>query len=422
MSSAVIAILVMGAVALMFLFDVLPAATTAMLGCVAMVVFGACGLPDVLSGLTNDIVLTVFGMGIIGSVMLSSGFVEKISDFLVARVKGSEKVLVCCVTLISALLSTVMNNTIVCILMLTVCSGIVKKYPHYRMTTLAINVALGAIFGGVSTLIGAAPQIYVSGVMAEQYGTPFGMFSITGIGVAATVICLLYVMFVGLPLGKKIFPAGDNGAAVAAGRLPDSTPFSRKKFVISIFVLALVIFLSVSEICSVGCSVLIGALVCLVSGAVKQKEALANVDWSTVIWFACCMGLAKALSVSGANTLIANTLMSFIGSDVNPYFLLAFVILVTMVLSNFIANVTTAVIMLPIVMPLVDQFGYNPMAFAVGIVFGATIAIATPLANGFLGMTQSYGYKFKDYVLYGLPLMAVEYIAAVALIPLAFPL
>ena len=105
-----------------------------------------------------------------------------------------------------------------------------------------------------------------------------------------------------------------------------------------------------------------------------------------------------------------------------PILFFVICVLVSQVLSNFIANTTAVAILLPMILPAVISAGLNPTPFAVGITLGASFAVATPLANGFIGYTLSAGYRFKEIVRYGLLLSVLIWVLICAFCCICYPI
>ena len=69
-----------------------------------------------------------------------------------------------------------------------------------------------------------------------------------------------------------------------------------------------------------------------------------------------------------------------------------------------------------------ETYGYNPMAFTVGITQAASYAALTPLAASQIAMTEVAGYDFADYYKYGWKLTLVACLSIILLTPRFFPL
>ena len=105
-----------------------------------------------------------------------------------------------------------------------------------------------------------------------------------------------------------------------------------------------------------------------------------------------------------------------------PLLFLAASVFVVMIVSNFISNSTAVFIVLPPVIAVCQQYGFNCLAFAIAVCYGANLSFATPLANAQTGTTMVAGYNFKDYCKYNLLLELFVWIAIVIFMPMFWSL
>ena len=107
----------------------------------------------------------------------------------------------------------------------------------------------------------------------------------------------------------------------------------------------------------------------------------------------------------------------------NPLVILSITYLLTMILTEFLSNNATAILLTPIAIGLAQGLGVDPRPFVVAVMLAASNAFATPI--GYQTNTFVYnagGYKFVDFVKIGLPLNIITWLAASLLIPYFFPL
>ncbi|MEQ9673955.1 MAG: anion permease, partial [Roseovarius indicus] len=105
-----------------------------------------------------------------------------------------------------------------------------------------------------------------------------------------------------------------------------------------------------------------------------------------------------------------------------PLAALAAVYLFTSLLTEMISNNAVAVLVGPIVIGMAVQLGYDPRPFIMAVMFAASASFATPI--GYQTNTFVYGaggYRFRDFVIVGLPLNLLFAVVAVLVIPLFFP-
>ena len=187
-------------------------------------------------------------------------------------------------------------------------------------------------------------------------------------------------------------------------------------------ILALMIVLFITEIVSNAVTACICASLCVITGCTNEKRVMRNMDWPVLFRLAGCLGIGAGIDASGCGELIAGAFMSVFGADVSPFMLLAGAVFMSIVISNFISNSTAAFIVLPPVLAICSEYGFNPMAFAIGISYSVSLCFATPLANAQTGMTMVAGYKFNDYFKYNFLLEIIVFIGIVAFVPLFWDL
>jgi di/tricarboxylate transporter len=128
------------------------------------------------------------------------------------------------------------------------------------------------------------------------------------------------------------------------------------------------------------------------------------------------------METSGAAQLVVDGVMHLV-HGLSPFVILSVLYLLTMILTEFLSNNATAILLTPIAVGLAQGIGADPRPFVVAVMIAASCAFATPI--GYQTNTFVYnagGYKFGDFVRIGLPLNLVTWLAASLIIPFFFPL
>lgn len=427
MTPQLTALIIIVACVILFLTEWIPSALTSVLACLAFAMTGVCTFSEAFSGFSNSTVILVFGMMVIGDAMFASGVAQEIGKWVVRVVGNSERRFILIGGLTSAIMSMFLANTAVIAMFIAIMNSVAISNRNMKLKNICLATCMGSMFGGACTLVGSTPQLTVQSILEPQTGLTFSMWDFLPVGALLTVLYLIYVLVIGYPLGKKIWgtaDVSDEGTLSAAGAdnitasEENAVVGSRKKQIIMLAILGLMIVLFTTEIVSNAVTACICASLCVITGCTSEKRVMKNMDWPVLFRLAGCLGIGAGIDASGCGELIAGAFMSVFGSDVSPFMLLAGAVFMSIVISNFISNSTAAFIVLPPVLAICSEYGFNPMAFAMGISYGVSLCFATPLANAQTGMIMVAGYKFNDYIKYNFLLEVVVFIGIVLFVPL----
>jgi di/tricarboxylate transporter len=111
-----------------------------------------------------------------------------------------------------------------------------------------------------------------------------------------------------------------------------------------------------------------------------------------------------------------------LGAELSPLVILAFLMVVTIALSNIINNAATAVVMGPVGLTAAEKLSVSPDPFLMAVAVAASCAFLTPIGhqNNTLILGPG-GYEFGDYWRMGLPLTLLIVVISVPLIPWVWP-
>ncbi|MEK4521029.1 SLC13 family permease [Psychrobacillus sp. FSL W7-1457] len=188
-------------------------------------------------------------------------------------------------------------------------------------------------------------------------------------------------------------------------------------------IMLLMIILMISEIFPAVISVLIGAVLMVVTGCLRNMDdAYGKMNWESIILIAAMLPMATALEKTGGMVILSEGIIDLLG-DFGALGVLAGIYFITMVFGQFISNTATAVLFAPIAMTAALSMGANPYTFLIAIAVSSSMAFATPVASptNALVMTAG-GYKFFDFVKAGIPLQLIMFAVMMIVIPIFFPL
>ena len=169
-------------------------------------------------------------------------------------------------------------------------------------------------------------------------------------------------------------------------------------------------------------AVMIAGLLMVLTGCFRNVEAAyKTINWESVVLIAAMMPMSQALENTGVSAWISNTLVSSLGGY-SPMLLLAGVYFTTSLLTMFISNTATAVLMAPIAMSSAVGVGVSPVPMLFAVTLGASLCFASPFSTPPNALVMPAGqYTFSDYIKVGLPLQIILGIVMILLLPLLFP-
>ena len=169
-------------------------------------------------------------------------------------------------------------------------------------------------------------------------------------------------------------------------------------------------------------SVLLAAVLMVITGCVRSVEAAyKTINWQTIVLFAAMLPMSIALEKTGVSEMISGAIVTGLGAS-GPRLLLAGIYAATSVMTIFISNTVTAVLMAPIALQCAMQIGVSPVPFMFAVTVAASMCFASPFSTPPNALVMSAGqYTFMDYVKVGLPLQILMGIVMVIALPLFFP-
>ena len=165
-----------------------------------------------------------------------------------------------------------------------------------------------------------------------------------------------------------------------------------------------------------------GAAAILVAalGFLPSKEIYSSVDWSIIVLIGAMIPVGQSFQTSGAAQLFAGELAILL-TNAPVFWAAASIVTATMLLSIFLNNVATAIIMGQIALSVAAAIGVSPDAMLIAVLIGASSDFLTPIGhqNNMLVMGAG-GYRFMDYSRMGAPLALIVIFVSAKMIELGY--
>lgn len=417
MDSAILTLGVLAVAAFFFATEIIPLAVTAMGASIALGLLGVLTPAQVFSGLSNSTVVLFAGMFVIGAAMFQTGLAQQIGIRVVKSAGSDEKRLMGALMIITVALSSISSNTatVACLMPVVIQICAAAKIPVARQL---MALAVAANVGGTITMIGTPPNILMSATLQASGLEPFGFFEFAYIGIPLSVVGIIYM----LTIGKNLCPSGHVDKIEEEA---DDKPKDYRKMMICAAILFIVV-LGMAFESTIGIPMqtvaVIGALACVLTGCLTEKQAYRGIDWVTIFLFAGMLPLAEAMDKSGAGKLIADFVVSLMGDNPSPMIIVIAMFILSCGLTQFMSNTAAAALLAPIGISIAQSIGASPYPVLMAIGIAASCAFTTPVATPPNTLILVPGrFKFMDYVKVGVPLVFVSLVVCCIVIPFFWP-
>lgn len=422
MPQLVIALIITVLVIISFAVQVIPLPLTAMLGALAMVVFGIIEPADAISAFGSDTVMMVAGVIIIGNAIFETGLAEKLGASILNLpiIGGKEKRLLLIVMIIITVLSSFVSNTAAVAMFLPLVASIAQSSNgKIKKKNCYMAMGIASVVGGFCTQSGSTPQMVAQEILLETDGLRgLTFFELTKIGILIAIVMFIYFLTVGYRLQERCFnfPEVPNTSTTQ-----QTVSQSTWKQVVSGLILVGCVIGFISGVLSFGIISLLSACACILTGCISQKRVFETMDWSTIIVLGGSIGFANGMEESGAVNLIGDALVNSFGQNgENVLLVFGMIILLTALLSNVMSNTATVAVLAPLGINVALKMGADPITFVIGIIIASNLAFATPIGTPPMTMVLIGGYRFSDYVKVGGLFNIIAVVVTIFAVPLLY--
>ena len=408
--------------------ETVPVAITALLPLALFPLLGVTSFDNAALPYANKNIYLFLGGFMLALGIESSGLHKRIALKMIISVGSSGKRLVGGFMLVAALISMWVMNTSTTLMLLpiglAVCGvmsetipGLTDKDKSNFDTALLLGIAYAATIGGMSTLIGTAPNIVFSAFMEDTYGIKISMFDWMKLGVPLATIMLfgawvLLTKYV-FPINFIASPEARNELKVMLSNMGSFTKDEKRIAIIFGFAVFAWVFRTLlnridflSGLTDAGIAIIAAILIFMTPSASKKGDLLhweksKDLPWGLLILFGGGLSLAAQISSSGLGVWIGNSLL--ILSTVPPILLILAVATLIIFLTEITSNVTTTTTFLPVFGALAIAIGVLPVSLTVPVCLAASCAFMLPVATPPNAVVFGAGYlKIKDMIRTGL--------------------
>ena len=386
--------------------EALPVAVTALLPLALFPLLNITSFETAALPSANKNIYLFLGGFILALGIESSGLHKRIALNMILAVGSSGAKLIGGFMLVSALISMWVMNTSTTLMLLpiglAVCGVISQTVPGMTDTdkanfdtALLLGIAYAATIGGMSTLIGTAPNIVFSAFMQDTYKVEISMFDWMKLGVPLAAVMLFGAWY---SLTQYVFPIKFSASQEAKDELKkmlsEMGALTKDEIRISI-IFGLAVFAWVfrtllnkieflSGLTDAGIAIIAAILLFMTPSASKKGDLLKwekskELPWGLLLLFGGGLSLAAQISATGLGMWIGQSLMVL--STVPPIVLILAVATLIIFLTEITSNVTTTTTFLPVFGALAVAIGILPVSLTVPVCLAASCAFMLPVAT-----------------------------------------
>jgi sodium-dependent dicarboxylate transporter 2/3/5 len=333
-----------------------------------------------------------------------SGLHKRIALIMISRVGSNGPKLIGGFMLVAALISMWVMNTSTTLMLLpigiAICNVVAQTIPGFSEQdkanfdrALLLSIAYAATIGGMSTLVGTAPNIVFSAFMQETYGLEITMTDWMKLGVPVSACMLVVAWFF---LTKVVYPVNFKSSSETQitlnNMLSDMGPMSKDEFrVLLIFLLAAFLWMFRSLIdnyliglSDAGIAIIIAIMLFIIPSANKKGELLSwdqssKLPWGLLLLFGGGLSLGVQINTSGLGLWIGQSLISL---QAVPLITLVMAVAALIIfLTEVTSNVATTSTFLPVFGAVAVAIGIAPEVLTIPVVLAASCAFMLPVAT-----------------------------------------
>ncbi len=408
-----------------WLTETIPMSITAILPLIIIPVLTEINVSEVAKPYSNPVIFLLLGGFILGLGFQKSNLHLRFAMYILKKIGSKKKNILSGIIISTFFLSMWLSNTATCLLMLPIVVSILEKIkyendPFFKKIVI-LSIAYSASIGGISTLVGTAPNAIFAGFLVENYNIEINFVDWMIFSLPLAII-LIFIFWL---FSNSLIKDPDSGFI-------DKNFFRNEYHKLGVFtvkekitltILSLTIFLWISKkfwnsLLNINLSdasiALFGSLLFFIVpynnkfNFVLNKDWFKLIPWNILILFGGGLSLASLINSSGLADWISDYL--FIFSKLNIYLIILVMAFLISFMTEVTSNTATTLLFLPIVASFASKYEYDIILLTLPIILTASCAFMMPIAtppNAIIFSTNKIKISFMAKVGFLMNIMAI---------------
>ena len=205
MSTALISIIIFFITICLYLWNKFPISIPALVGLILMLLFNVLPFEDAFTNFGSETVILICSMMVVGKAAFKTGLAQYLGKKVISIAGTKERVVITLATALTAIISSFLSNVATLAMMISIVTGICEGNKNIKFKNIIMPLGVASTLGGIVTLVGSTPQLLAQSFIKKHLNKSFHFFTFITPGIIIIILLVLYVWFIGYPLGKKIW-------------------------------------------------------------------------------------------------------------------------------------------------------------------------------------------------------------------------
>ena len=386
--------------------EAVPLPVTALIPLAALPLLQVSSLKETAISYANPHIFLFLGGFILALAIQRSGLHKRLALSVVSKVNASAGSIVGTFMCISFFISMWVMNTSTTLMLLPICLAICvnikealpglsnKQIKNFEIA-LFLGIAYASSIGGMSSLIGTAPNIVFAGFMQENFNIDISFLDwmkiALPIGLMMLVASFIILTKIIYPSTFEINAATKNKIKQALEELGKISRDEKKVFIIFLIAASLWIgrpYLKYHEmllgLTDAGIAILAAIILFILPSDNKKSNLLEwdetkKLPWGLLLLFGGGLSLASSISSSGLGQWLGTSFSLLV--ELKPWLIILLITTFIVFLTELTSNTATTSTFLPIATSIAVAISVAPISIAIPLVMASSLAFMLPVAT-----------------------------------------